>query len=204
LREAYAGLEGAQDIITQLEQGTIDLNTANDRLADYTVNMVKNVGKLTDKQWDQYKALLRTNNITVDGYETIEDYIKAMEKARKKGQNFYKMLNKTGDGASELAEEMKAAAESTQDLNDDVNVASKALDFFDFGDYAKDSTDDIAKLKQGFQDLFSSPETLNAVNGFVDFINSKNVDWSTLFDASGAGASAEAMLSYLTNTVGMT
>lgn len=204
LREAYAGLEGAQDIITQLEQGTIDLNTANDRLADYTVNMIKNVGKLTDKQWDQYKALLRTNNITVDGYETIEDYIKAMEKARKKGQNFYKMLNKTGDGASELAEEMKAAAESTQDLNDDVNVASKALDFFDFGDYAKDSTDDIAKLKQGFQDLFSSPETLNAVNGFVDFINSKNVDWSTLFDASGAGASAEAMLSYLTNTVGMT
>lgn len=204
LREAYAGLEGAQEVITELENGTIDLNQANDRLADYTVNMIKNVGKLTDKQWDQYKALLRTNNITVDGYETIEDYIKAMEKARKKGQNFYKTLNKTGDGASELAEEMEAAAQSTQDLSDDVDVASKALDFFDFGEYAKDSTDDIEGLKQGFQDLFSSPETLNAVNGFVDFINSKNVDWNTLFDASGAGASAEAMLSYLTDTVGMT
>jgi hypothetical protein len=48
LREAYAGLEDAQEIINQLEAGTLSLDEANEQLSSTTLKTGRNVGKMTD------------------------------------------------------------------------------------------------------------------------------------------------------------
>lgn len=97
LSNAYAGLEDAQKIIKQLKDGTIDLNKANDDLTDITLKSADAVYDYNDAQWDQYKQTLRSNNVIIDGYKTLEEYLDEIEDGRKtvkKWTSESKKLNK--------------------------------------------------------------------------------------------------------------
>jgi hypothetical protein len=144
--------------------------------------------------------MLRNNNVIIDGYETLEDYIDAMEQARKYGKDFAKQLTETGEDADEWRERFEEAAETTEDLTDDLEVARDAVEEMDFS-YLGEGADNA---KEAILGLLSGPEVYNGITALSNAIDAAGVDWNVIFDASSAETSANEMLTTLANTLGMT
>ena len=171
LSDAYADLEGAQEIIDQLNEGTIDLNEANDQLTDITLKSVDAVYDYNEAQWDQYKQTLRNNNVTIDGYESLEEYFDEIESGRKKVKKWAaesKKLNKTLKTQGKNLDKNKDGLLDYGEAADEVQAAWQ--DLFDKGLIDEKTFEDGKRvMSKGVQDILAEAERIAAANPEYDF-----------------------------------
>ena len=129
LREAYAGADEetqqwVENLIAARKAGEDGIK-ANKKLTSQHIKSVKEIKKMSKAQRDQYKEMLRANNVTVDGHKKLEDYfetidknIKTIEEAEKHFENF-----DTENYVQNMADAGDATAD-TADVVEDVLPAS--------------------------------------------------------------------------------
>lgn len=113
LSNAYEGIEGAQEIIDKLKDGTLGLADANEQLCSITMETGDNIEEMTDDQYDQWKQMLRNNKVTVKGYKTLDDYFASCDKGRKISkkmakatEDFIDAMDDAGTEANNLIKEL--------------------------------------------------------------------------------------------------
>lgn len=111
IAKAYAGLEGAPEVIEQLRQGTIGVTEANKKLVTATLKAQTSIVGLTDDQYDQYKQMLRNNEVTIEGYDSLDDYFAEIDKGRKALKDYTKSLDKATEAADKNGNKMIDADE---------------------------------------------------------------------------------------------
>ena len=84
LRAAYKGADSetqqwVEDLIAAREAGEDGLE-ANRKLTSQHIRGAKDLAKMTKAQRNQYKEMLRANNVTVDGYKDLKEYFKVVDK----------------------------------------------------------------------------------------------------------------------------
>lgn len=85
LREAYADADEetkawAESMADAAEKGVV-LADANKALTTANLKVGKSYNTMTKAQRLQYKEMLKTNKVTVDGYETLDDYLDVLDNA---------------------------------------------------------------------------------------------------------------------------
>lgn len=196
LRDAFEGLDGAQQIIDQLVAGEIDLATATDQLVDSSLLNTKAVKSMSDVNWDSYKQFLLNNKITIDGYETTEDYIKAIEQLRKTLQKATKAGKVYGETFKEANKAEIASAKAAEGLADELTLVRKAAGEHDF---FTSFSENAQQLETDMMTMFQNPEVYDAITGFSNIIEENGIDWNTLFETVGAAENAEAAEAEMAN-----
>lgn len=141
LLEAYEGIAEAEEIIAELKDGTMDLTEANEELASITMKTGRNVAKMTDEQYDQWKQMLKNNDVTIEGYDSLEEYLDEQDHAR----SIYKQ---TSSSLEKVTDEMQNSQEATNEFAQAWNDASDA-----WIDADQDGFLDLSEYQAGVSEL---------------------------------------------------
>lgn len=195
LYETFEDLAGAEDIIKNLENGTIDLGTATDDLVDLVLKEVESIKDLSDEQWDLYKSFLRTNDVVVDGYANLEDYIDAVELARDREDelDFEGVAKSMGEGASQLDTEIEMWKKGFSDRETLELAFGIEIDDEVYG-YLQNIFNDLLARYQGYvQEMEQAGLKPISMQSYLNLA----IDSNAREEAAAAGAEARAAVDSL-------
>ena len=132
LREAYIDADAATqawaESMAQAVEAGEDLSESNKALTTANLRVGKSYSTMTKQQRAQYKEMLKTNKVTVDGYETLEEYFDVLDSGaaiydsimdaadKFEDQGIDSVTEVLGEDMDEAKEGFQAGTEEMEDL----------------------------------------------------------------------------------------
>lgn len=195
-------IQYAENLIKAKKEGK-DTKKANHDLTSAILKTTKNVLEFTDAQWEQYKAMVKNNDVLMDGYKTYGEWEKAVEGARR---TYKRAMNDIGKDKElqQLIEDLEETTDAAEKNSKTMQAASKAVQHVDFTEFLDE--EDAAVVQNAFQQLFADDGALlETYNNFIENFSNLNFDFNSLFDAAKSGLvnSVESFITFAAAELGM-
>lgn len=186
LREAYADADEetkawAESMADAAEKGVV-LADANKALTTANLKVGKSYNTMTKAQRLQYKEMLKTNKVTVDGYETLDDYLDVLDNAADVYDEITEAANSFSDrGLTAVTDVLKDQNAETQNvLEASVEDTTSMLQ-----ELLPDEYDSIAGTLLSLSQNYAGDINAALTDGWDSTINGFNENTIALLQAMG-------------------